>query len=296
MQMKKNKLKGILFAMTAAIFWGFSGNCGQYLFSYKNMDPTWLTACRLLIAGSILCIFARFTEKDRLAILQNKRDIIMLMAFSIIGLAFCQYTYLLTISYSNAGTATVLQYLGPVFLLLFTCLTAKRWPRFLEIVAILLALGGTFLLATHGKIGTLVLEKRVLVWGIISAVSLMLYTIMPEGLVKKYGSTVVTAYAMLFGGVLFSLMLPIWHCEAIWDLSAVLALLGVVLPGTAIAYLLYLKAVALIGPLKTSLFATVEPLAAMFFSSVWLGTSFQTADYAGLVCISVMVILLTLQK
>lgn len=294
--MEKGKLKGVLLAVTAAIFWGFSGNCGQYLFNYKNMDPTWLTACRLLIAGSILCIFARFTEKDRFAIFKNKRDIIMLMAFSIIGLAFCQYTYLLTISYSNAGTATVLQYLGPVFLLLFTCLVAKRWPRFLEIVAILLALGGTFLLATHGKIGTLVLEKRVLVWGIISAVSLMLYTIMPEKLIKKYGSTAVTAYAMFFSGILFSLLLPIWHCKAIWDINTVLALMGVILPGTAIAYLLYLKAVVLIGPLRTSLFATVEPLAAMFFSSVWLGTSFQAADYAGLVCIMLMVILLTLQK
>lgn len=294
--MKKNKLKGVLLAMTAAVFWGFSGNCGQYLFNYKNMDPTWLTACRLLLAGSILCIFAHFTEKDRHAIFQNKRDIGVLIAFSIIGLAFCQYTYLLTISYSNAGTATVLQYLGPVFLLLFTCLIAKRRPRLPEIAAIILALAGTFLLATHGKIGTLVLEKRVLVWGIISAVSLMLYTVMPTGLIKKYGSTVVTAYAMLFSGVVFSLLLPIWHCEVMWDLRAVLALMGVVLPGTAIAYLLYLKAVALIGPLKTSLFATVEPLAAMFFASVWLGTSFQAADYAGLVCIMLMVVLLTLQK
>lgn len=294
--MESKKIKGMLLAMIAAVFWGFSGNCGQYLFNYKNMDPTWLTACRLLLAGSILCVFAHFTERDRHAIFQNKRDVGVLIAFSLAGLAFCQYTYLLTISYSNAGTATVLQYLGPVFLLLFTCSLAKRWPRLPEIAAVILALAGTFLLATHGKIGTLVLEKRVLVWGIISAVSLMLYTVMPTGLIKKYGSTVVTAYAMLFSGIIFSLLLPIWRCGAVWDLSAVLALMGVVLPGTAIAYLLYLKAVALIGPLKTSLFATVEPLAAMFFASAWLGTSFQAADYAGLVCIMLMVVLLTLQK
>lgn len=196
--MESKKIKGMLLAMTAAVFWGFSGNCGQYLFNYKNMDPTWLTACRLLLAGSILCVFAHFTENDRHAIFQNKRDVGVLIAFSLAGLAFCQYTYLLTISYSNAGTATVLQYLGPVFLLLFTCSLAKRWPRLPEIAAIILALAGTFLLATHGKIGTLVLEKRVLVWGIISAVSLMLYTVMPTGLIKKYGSTVVTAYAHAF--------------------------------------------------------------------------------------------------
>lgn len=294
--MNNNQLKGIMLAMTAAVFWGFSGNCGQYLFNYKNVDPTWLTAFRLLVAGCILSSLVHFTEKSRYEIFKNKKDIFHLLLFSVVGLAFCQYTYLLTISYSNAGTATVLQYLGPMFLLVFTCLKGKRLPKIFEIIAIFLALGGTFLLATHGQVGTLVLEGRVLFWGIVSAISLVLYTIMPQNLIQKYGSTVVTAYAMLFSGILFSLLLPIWHCEAVWDSGMVLALLGVALPGTAIAYVLYLKSVALIGPLKTSLFATVEPLAAMFFSCVWLGTPFVMADYAGLVLIMLMVVLLTVKK
>ena len=294
--LEKNFVKGMSLAMGAAIFWGLSGNCGQYLFTYKNIDPSWLTAVRLLVAGSFLAVMAFLKGNSSKEIWHNKHDLLKLALFSVFGVAFCQYTYLLTISYSNAGTATVLQYLGPVIVLLVSCVMAKRLPKRLEVVAIVFALLGTLLLATHGKIGTLALAPKALFWGLIAAVTLMLYTLMPGGLIKKYGSIPVSAYAMLLSGVLFALVLRLWQWEIVWDWQMLLALSGVVVPGTMIAYLFYLKALVAIGPLKTSLFATIEPLAAVGFSAIWLNTSFAAADYLGLVSIILMVILITLQK
>lgn len=293
---EKKFVRGMCLAMMAAVFWGLSGNCGQYLFTYKNIDPSWLTAVRLLVAGSFLALLTFFKGSGARNIWHDKHDLLTLVVFSIFGVAFCQYTYLLTISYSNAGTATVLQYLGPVIVLLVTCVMAKRLPKPLEVVAIIFALIGTLLLATHGKIGTLALAPKALFWGLIAAVTLMIYTLLPGNLIKKYGSIPVSAYAMLISGVLFALVLRLWQWEIAWDWQMLLALSGVVVPGTMIAYLFYLKALVAIGPVKTSLFATIEPLAAVGFSALWLHTSFATADYLGLISIMLMVILITLQK
>ena len=289
-------IKGMSMAMMAGIFWGLSGNCGQYLFTYKNIDPSWLTAVRLLVAGSFLAVMTLLKGNGSKDILHNKHDLLILVIFSILGVAFCQYTYLLTISYSNAGTATVLQYLGPVIVLLATCLMVKRLPKSLEIVAIAFALMGTLLLATHGKIGTLALAPKALFWGITAAFTMMFYTLMPVNLIKKYGSIPVSAYAMLLSGAIFALVLRLWQWDIAWDWQMILALSGVVVPGTMVAYLFYLKALVAIGPVKTSLFATIEPLAAVVFSALWLHTSFAAADYLGLISIMLMVILITLQK
>ena len=54
------------------------------------------------------------------------------------------------ISYSNAATATVLQTLNLVLIMLVTCLRLRRRPRRVEAVSLLLALLGTYLLATGG--------------------------------------------------------------------------------------------------------------------------------------------------
>ena len=48
---------------------------------------------------------------------RKKRDTIHLLAFAIFGITFCQFTYFMAIQASNAGTATVLQYLSPILIL-----------------------------------------------------------------------------------------------------------------------------------------------------------------------------------
>ena len=48
--------RGIICTLAGGIGWGFSGACGQYLFSYQDVRPDWLTVIRMLIAGFLLCL------------------------------------------------------------------------------------------------------------------------------------------------------------------------------------------------------------------------------------------------
>lgn len=132
-------VRGTIFTLIGGISWGFSGACGQYLFSVKGIDPHWVTVVRMFIAGLILFSLVLFKHrKQMIGLFSNTKDRWTLIAFSLFGLISCQYTYLLAISYTNAGTATVLQYLGPLLIMIFVCGIDRRLPTKTEGIAIVL--------------------------------------------------------------------------------------------------------------------------------------------------------------
>lgn len=286
-------LVGVLCVVAGGVFWAFSGACGQYLFLHYRADSLWLTSVRMLVAGVVLTGFGLVRSRAAvLGILRSPRELLQALLFGVFGLMFSQYTYLTTISYSNAGTATVLQYLGPVFIMAFVCLRQRRRPNARELTAIALALAGTFVLATHGDPTRMALSPRALAWGLVSAVALAMYSLLPVSLMRRRGSIAVTGCGMLGGGLALALTGQLGRGAAALDLRGLLALGGVVLVGTVVAYTLYLQGVNLIGPVKASMLASVEPVAATLFATLWLGSPFTPMDLTGYVCILTTVFLL----
>ncbi|MBQ1914925.1 MAG: EamA family transporter, partial [Selenomonadaceae bacterium] len=86
--------------------------------------------------------------KDR----KDARDVFL---FAIFGMLAVQYTYFASIRYGNAAAATILQYLMPVIIIGYTTMVTRKLPRYIELVCVAMAVGGTFLLVTHGKLDTL---------------------------------------------------------------------------------------------------------------------------------------------
>lgn len=291
---KTKAVRGVILTLIGGISWGFSGACGQYLFSVKGIDAHWVTVIRMITAGLILfCLVLLKHRQQMVGLFSNKKDRWTLIGFSVFGLIFCQYTYLLAISYTNAGTATVLQYLGPLLIMIFVCGRNKRLPSKTEGIAILLALTGTFLLATHGNMSNLVISSQGLFWGLISALGLMLYTIIPGKIITKWGSIVVTGCGMLIGGTILLVFIRPWRIPVSLDWQVFLGMLAIIVIGTVISFTLYLQGVSDIGPVKASMIASVEPVAAALFSALWLRTSFIWLDILGFVFIIITVILLT---
>lgn len=196
-----------------------------------------------------------------------------------------QYTYFSAIQYSNAAIATVLTYFGPTLVLIFVCLKERRKPLKYEIVAILLSSFGVFLLATHGDITSLQISFKALIWGMLSAMSVVFYTIQPEKLLEKYGPPMVVAWGMIFGGVVITLMTKPWNIDVIFDFTTFFVFMLIIFFGTIIAFILYLTGVNIIGPTKASIIACIEPVAATICSILFLGVNFDFLDMIGFVCI-----------
>lgn len=290
---RRETVTGITITLIAGILWGFSGTCGQYLFMNYHMDPNWLTSVRMICSGIILCIAGLRLEKESMkGIWKSKQDRMILVLFAIFGLLFCQLTYMKAIAYSNSGTATILQYLGPVLIMIISCLMAKKLPAKKEVFAIMLALIGTFILATHGNIYSMVLSTKGLVWGLLSAVGLTCYSMIPQGIVTRWGSITITGYGLLIGGGILGIYEQIWLEDLTLDIKAVVAMIAIIVLGTALAFSMYLYGIKIVGAVKASMLASIEPLAATVFMVVWLHSSFIWIDVVGFACIITTVFIL----
>lgn len=293
----RTKFSGLLMALSSAIFWGISGTCAQFLFEKKSIDPSWLVTWRMILAGIILVVFSLTQEKRNTFLIWKKpSSAIQLLLFGLLGMVAVQYTYFYSISLSNAATATILQYIGPVFVLAYFAFKNRKWPILAEFGALFLALAGTFLLVTHGSLTELVISEEALIWGILSALALAFYTIQPVGLLRLFSPSAVTGWGMLIGGVSFSILTQPWYVSGVWDWQTVAAMGYIVMFGTVLAFYFFLRSVTLIGATTASLLCSVEPLAAALTAVIWLGVSFVGMDWLGTFFILQTVVLLTLSK
>lgn len=253
---------------------------------------------RLLLSGSILLIVAKIRrpQTDLLLLWKDKKDRGKIILFGVVGMLTVQYTYFAAINYSNAATATVLQFSGPILIASYLAIKNKSTPNLWEIIAIILAVTGTFLLVTHGDARSLQISPLALTMGLLSAVALAFYTLYPVTLVKKYQAIPVTAWAMIVGGLVFSMVKAPWEVSGIWDFQTYLYYIFVIVLGTVYPFYAYITAVQLIGGQKASLLTSLEPLSAALLSVLWLQVSFQTMDWIGSLCIISTVFILSLSK
>lgn len=290
---KPNPVRGVLCTLIGGCCWGFSGNCGQYLFNVHGVDPQWLTVIRMITAGLITVGIVAARDKQKLIdCAKNKHDRIMMLLYGVFGLLLSQYTYLEAINATNAGTATVLQYIGPVLVMVLVCFSGRRLPKRHEALSIVLVIVGTFLLATHGNPNTVVINPAGLFWGLFAACTLVLYTLLPKSIAPKYGAFMTTGLGTLIGGIAFFIIVHPWPLTVDLPLSGWLAVAGMIIVGTVIAYPLYVQGVNDVGPVKASMLASVEPVSAAVISAVWLKSEFAMMDIVGFVCIITTVFLL----
>ena len=295
--MLNKMVKGRIYTLIGAIGWGLSGACGQYLMNDSAVSPIYLTALRMMIAGLVLTLFAFLKQpKQFREVVKSPKIMGRMLYFGIFGLMLCQLTYLIAIHDSNAGTATVLQYTCPILIVIYVSLKEKTAPTVMEFVAIFFALVGTFVIATHGNPFNLSLTPAGLFWGIISAFTYALYTLLPGKLIYRWGSLMVCGLGLLSGGILFYVVTASWQYTIQWQPYTLFAFFGIIGIGTILAYTLYLEGVALIGPVQGSLLASAEPISSVFFSIILLGEVFQGIDILGIVFILIAVYLITMKE
>ena len=194
---------GYAVTVIAALCWGASGVSADYLMTSHGIELTLVSFFRMFTAGILTLGFAlarsrRITTQHR-ELVTTRRNWLPLVSYAIFGLAACQISYMEVIRASNAGTGTVLEYLGLILIVVWVCLSHRRWPRASELIAMILALAGTFLLSTHGTPGTLALTPTTLAWGSVAALTLATYTLLPARLIAAYGAELVVGYGLVIG-------------------------------------------------------------------------------------------------
>jgi len=295
--MRNSASTGLLLALVAALLWGVSGTVMQFLFTTRGVSAEWMVTARMLVSGILLLGLCTVRyPRTIMAVWRDGKSARTLILFAVLGMISVQYTYFAAIKASNAATATVLQYTGPVMIAGWYALRERRWPRPFEALSIVLAVAGTWLLVTHGDAASLSVSPVALFWGLSSAVAFAVYAIQPESLMRRFPAPVVLGWAMLIGGLVFSFVHAPWDIPGRWDSPALGAAAFAILGGTLTAFLLFIQATKLIGARKASVTASAEPLSATLIAVAWLKVPFGPFDIAGTVCIVATILLLAMRR
>lgn len=288
--------KGMLYVLLAAILWGSSGVCAQYIMQHSQVSAGWLTMFRLLFSGFMLLMVSLLHGDQVCNVLSVRRDLFSLLVFSLCGAVGVQLTFLITIENANAATATVLQFLSPTIIVSWYALVRRKRPGKQVFATILTSLAGTFLLVTHGNPTSLNISGVALFWGVASAFAAAFYTTYPSPLIARYGTLPIVGWSMFFGGLM---LVPFYIRQPTTITTSGGILLGffyLIVIGTAVAFTLYLKGAQLIGGPKAGILSCAEPLSSALLSMLLLGVTFKLPDWLGTLLIMSSVILIALDS
>lgn len=240
---------GGIYVISGSVLWGASGSVDQYFFEKNAVSTECIVGLWLLGAGFLMSLWA--TQRKQLTQLFSRpKDIGHVLLFGFAGVVPSKFTYFMAIRLGNAPTATILQFLNPVFILLYYSIRQRTAPRRIDLLSIVLSIAGIFLLVTHGSLNQLVLSPWAVFWGIMAGVSATLYTLLPRTLLRTYDATLVTGLVMLAAGIaLLPFILREWSLHL--SRSSILSLAFIIIFGTLFSYLFYLKSLQFIDPTTT---------------------------------------------
>lgn len=289
-----NKIKGITLAGLGGSLWGVSGILAQLLFNEFSASSEWLVSTRLVFAGILILLYAAFIKHENIfEILKEKGDLFQLIAFAVLGMVGVQYLFFKTIETSSASLATILQFTAPIFVYLWLLITREKKFSLGEFSLVLLTFLGVFLIVTNGHFKSISVSSLGLLTGIGSAIAVAFYTLQPRKILAIYGSPIVVGWGMLLGGIVFQFISPFWKPGFTINMYAIGILLGIIIFGTAVAFLSYLSSVQYIDPSLASIMTALEPLLAAVLSIFIFSQTFGIFETIGIVIVLVAVLLLS---
>ena len=280
---------GIACVLIGGTCWGVNGAVSKILMEEYHAAPLWIACVREIIAGIIFLVAAMIgTPHSLRSAVTSWREYPKFVGAALTCVTLVQVAYLFSIQWTNAGTATVLQTVNLLMVLIYVCVRAKRRPTKREVIGVALAFVGVWLLATGGKLSTLSMPLPGLFWGLMDAFSCACLAIIPVGLIARYGNLTFNGLTFLISGLILLPFVKPWQNMPHFDARGWWLMAFTVVVGTVVAFWLFMAGVVRIGSMRATLLATIEPVTATISSVLWTGSVFTPVDIVGFVLILIM--------
>ena len=294
---QKNIFKGTIYSLLSGLIWGICGILGEYFFSHYQVSSGWITSMRLLVAGSFVIILSSLKLRSQLFdIWRNRNNYLPFLAYAILGIFSVQFFFYLCVEYSNATTATILQFISPVFILIYNRIIYKKKASKKAIFYVLTAMLGVFLMATKGDFSKLSITPLALLTGLLSALGVMFNVILPQRFAKKYGFVPTVGWGMIIAGLFSNFLYPVYKISFQVDAISICICLTIAFLGTAFAFFLSMKAVSLVSPLVVSVVSASEPLSSAILSVLFLGMVLDGFLVLAMILIIVPMVFLSIEE
>ena len=121
--------RGIAMAIVGAMLWGINGTVAGFLMDAYAIDPLWLACVRALLGCWFFLVPAFVLNRDALRdAVSSPRNLLWIYGVGLAAILFSQISYLQAIFWTNPATATVIQSLGILLVLVYTCVSRRRLP------------------------------------------------------------------------------------------------------------------------------------------------------------------------
>ena len=289
-----SKTLALIVVGLAGIFWASSGVAVQDFFAHSTKSAMELTNIRMCTAGAILILIASRRKNFRLSFrLLNRQPQLWLdlVIYGIIGVVFMQFTYFQAISIGGAAATTVICYACPAMVVIWESFYNRRLPKRGEVIAVILAMSGVFLLVTGGNPTKLLVPIGCVVWSLLSGAAFAFSAIFPKHLfAKKIDPYFLTGAGMFIGGlstfavIADSNWLPFLNSEVLFDVS------WIIIFGTVAAFQCFNAGLKFLTPEEASITATTEPAASVIISWIIFGTAFGLVESIGIILVILAIV------
>jgi drug/metabolite transporter, DME family len=276
----EDRLLGALAVAAAASIWGTLGIFAKILYA-QGVSFESLVAVRAFVGWLAVIGFLLGTQGAR-SLRVERRDLAFLLPLGLVGIGTFYLLYFYTVRESTVGTAAILLYSAPAFVVVLAWLFLKEPLNAAKVCALVLTVGGIFLVAGAYDPANLEVSTKVLLTGLLSGLTYGLYAIFGRPLARHLSPAVILGYALAFGSALLIFAaLPTLDTLAGLPAGSYALLLMLAVVHTTLAFALYTFGIRHLGAGRAAIGATVEPVVAGILGVTLLGEELPALKILG---------------
>ncbi len=294
--------RGYLFIAAATFFWGFSATLGRAVFTgrflaggqaLRPIDPLILAQSRTTIAFLILLPILLLKSRSTLRV--RSGHLAQFFLLGILGLAASTYFYYFAIQKTSVATAIVLQYVAPVWVLLYMLARGLQRPTMRRVSGVIMAVLGCGLAVgelspQHGFPWLGLAGVRFNTLGVgaaeLAAISFAFYNVYGQHLLRIYQRWTVLMYSLLGAAVFWQVVNPPWKIIAQhysggqWLFMVVFAITSMLVP-----FSFYFAGLQYLDATRAVVTACLEPVWAILLTALILGELVSPMQVVGIVVV-----------
>lgn len=268
----------LLVAVTT-LFWGANFVLARPVLD--DLPPLWAAAVRFLLAAGVMLAISGVRRENLLGLLRRHAAVYLMLG--IVGITAFNVLFFYALKSTSANNAALIMAINPLLTVLLAAAFLGERVTGRHLVALPIALAGVAVVISDGSLGRLealhfshgdlLMLAATLSWAMYIVLT---RRFMPQGSplghtswIMAVGALALLAFALGSGS----------QIHAVGE-NAMLAMAGMVVGGTVLAYLFWVMGIARLGAGRTAIFINLVPVFAML-TGIFIGKLPSGAQLAG---------------
>ena len=285
-------LLGYAIVVTAAAMGGLNASVGKVAMLSGGLPATKLAEFRATASAAILVVGIALLSRGRFT--PRRGELAFIAVFGIVGLAFGQYTYFLSVQRLDVGVALLVVNLAIVLVAVWGSVSGHEHVSPRLWLAVVLALAGLALVVEFWRGSAL--DAAGIGAALACALTYAVYVVMADRSARvERPAWFLVGWGFAFAAVFWAVVQPWWtfpfdvlgtdasllgRLDA-WDAPVWALLLYIVPFGTVAVFVLYALALHYIPPTHVMIAAVLEPVFGTIVAFAWLGERLASLQLVG---------------